>query len=395
MRILFTTIAASGHLHPLVPIARAATDAGHEVAFACRPSFGPTVERAGFCAFPAGYETHGRSPNELFAGLSMQPESEVDHWIQRQVFIGVYAATMVPDLLMLCRDWHPDLIVREAGEVGGCVAAEVLGIPHASVRSTAYPARTLREQFGSALAILRERHGLPPDPDAAMLFRYLHLACEPPGFAFPGEIPTPTTHFLRPVNDEPEEEDLPGWVADLPNRPTVYATLGTIVSGRPNGRAVFPAILAALRDEPINLILTVGRGNDPEQFGEQPANVHIAQYIPQGALLPYCDLAVHQGGFSTVTGVLNAGLPMVVIPMMNDQSNNAARCAALGVGAVLGPEERTPEAIRAAVQEVFVNPSYRASAQRVRDEMAALPGPEYAVALLERLATEKQPLLTE
>ncbi len=393
MRILFTTLAASGHFHPLVPIARAATDAGHEVAFACRPSFGATIERAGFRAFMAGYETHGRHERELFAGLRGQPESEGDLWVHRQVFIGVYATAMVPDLLMLSRDWHPDLIVREASEVGGCVAAEVLGIPHASVRSSGYPAPIVREQFGGALATLRDRHGLPPDPDAAMLFRYLHLACEPPGFAFPGENPTLTTHLVRPVNYEPGEEGLPGWVADLPDRPTVYATLGTVISGSPIGRPVFPAILAALRDEPVNLILTVGRSNDPAQFGEQPANVRIAQYIPQGMLLPHCDLAVHQGGFSTVTGVLNAGLPMVVIPMMNDQANNAARCAALGVGAVLGSGERTPEAIRAEVRKVFANPSYRVSAQRVRDEMAALPGPEYAVELLERLAAEKQPLL--
>jgi UDP:flavonoid glycosyltransferase YjiC (YdhE family) len=394
MRILFTTTGGAGHFNPLVPIARAATDAGHEVAIACRASFGPTIERSGFRAFPAGYETRGRQVFELFAGVRMQPESEVDYWMHRQVFIGVYATAMVPDLLMLCRDWHPDLIVREAGEFGGCVAAEVLGIPPASVRSSAYPAKIIREHFGGALAILRDRHGLPPDPDAAMLTRYLHLACEPPGFAFPGEIPPPTTHLVRPVNDEPGEEGLPGWVADLPDRPTVYATLGTVSSGSPIGRPVFPAILAALRDEPVNLILTVGRSNDPQQFGEQPANVHIAQYIPQGMLLPYCDLAVHQGGFSTVTGVLNTGLPMVVIPMMNDQSNNAARCAALGVGAVLGPGERTPEAIRAAVREVLTDPTYRRNAERLRDEMAALPGPEHAVTLLERLAVEKQPLLT-
>jgi hypothetical protein len=30
---------------------------------------------------------------------------------------------------------------------------------------------------------------------------------------------------------------------------------------------------------------------------------------------------------------------------------------------------------------------------RARDEIAALPGPKYAVELLERLAVEKQPLL--
>jgi len=52
MRILFTTLRGSGHLHPLVPIARAAVAAGHEVAIACSASFIPHVEQAGFRAFP-------------------------------------------------------------------------------------------------------------------------------------------------------------------------------------------------------------------------------------------------------------------------------------------------------------------------------------------------------
>jgi len=85
---------------------------------------------------------------------------------------------------------------------------------------------------------------------------------------------------------------------------------------------------------------------------------------------------------------------MVVIPISADQPYNAACCAVLGVGVVIEPGEHTPEAIRAAVRAVMDNPSYRQKAEHVRDEMVALPGPEYAVALLERLAVEKQPLLT-
>ena len=54
MRALFTTTAGSGHFHPLVPLAQALTEAGHEVAFAAPRSFGPTVEASGFRAFPAG-----------------------------------------------------------------------------------------------------------------------------------------------------------------------------------------------------------------------------------------------------------------------------------------------------------------------------------------------------
>ena len=44
MRVLFTAHGAPGHVHPVVPIARVAAQA----------PFVPTVERSGFCAFPAG-----------------------------------------------------------------------------------------------------------------------------------------------------------------------------------------------------------------------------------------------------------------------------------------------------------------------------------------------------
>jgi len=393
MRILFTTLQASGHFHPLVPIARAAVAAGHEVAFACAASFVPTVERVGFLAFPAGYDNRGRTIEELFPGF-FKMTATVRYWPMPNIFVGVYGVTMTPDLLPLAHEWQPDLIVRGSSEYGGCVAAEVLGIPHASIR-TASPSSQygLRHLIAESLARLRELNGLPPDPDTEMPFRYLHLAAEPPRFRLPDGPVGPTVHPLRPVNFESGDEELPPWVASPPARPTIYATLGTVFSRSPAGHAIFPAVLAALRDEPVNLIVTVGRDNDPAQFGPQPPNVHIERFIPQSALLPHCDLVVHHGGFSTVTGALNAGLPMVVIPISADQPYNAACCAALGVGVVIEPDNGTPEAIRAAVREVMDNPSYRQKAEQMRDEMAALPGPEHAVTLLERLAVEKQPLL--
>lgn len=53
-----------------------------------------------------------------------------------------------------------------------------------------------------------------------------------------------------------------------------------------------------------------------------------------------------------------------------------------------------PDLLALAIRAVLADPPYRTSAQKVRDEKAAMPGPEYAVRLLERLAVEKQPLLT-
>ena len=77
---------------------------------------------------------------------------------------------------------------------------------------------------------------------------------------------------------------------------------------------------------------------------------------------------------------------MVLIPLAGgDQRGNGERCAALGVGRVIAPELRTPEVIREAVREVLSNPRYHERAKLLREEMQRLAGPEYAVALLEKL----------
>jgi UDP:flavonoid glycosyltransferase YjiC (YdhE family) len=62
---------------------------------------------------------------------------------------------------------------------------------------------------------------------------------------------------------------------------------------------------------------------------------------------------------------------------------------------LLAPDQLTPEGAREAVLGVLADPAYRRNAQRVRDEIAALPGPGDGVSLLERLAAERAPLVAE
>jgi UDP:flavonoid glycosyltransferase YjiC (YdhE family) len=76
-----------------------------------------------------------------------------------------------------------------------------------------------------------------------------------------------------------------------------------------------------------------------------------------------------------------------------DQPFNAARCESLGVARVLDATFCTPLDVRDAVAAVLAEPSYRDCARRLRDEARTLPGATYAVALLERLATERRPIL--
>jgi MGT family glycosyltransferase len=176
-------------------------------------------------------------------------------------------------------------------------------------------------------------------------------------------------------------ETLPNRVDDLPPRPIVHASLGTIFHRTPG---VFEAILEGLRDEPIALLLAIGRDQDPARFGLQPPHVHIERYLSHALLLPRCDVVITHGGYGSVMACLDAGVPMVVIPLAGgDQAGNADRCAALGVAKVVPADQRTPEVLRAAVRDVLGDASYRDNARRLRDQIRALPGPKRAVGLLE------------
>ncbi|HET9442242.1 MAG TPA: hypothetical protein VFO65_02895, partial [Acidimicrobiales bacterium] len=74
MRVLFTATPGWGHVHPMVPLARALLDRGDDVSWAVGADVVPRLAGAGFRAVPAGLggaegmrEYHRRFPE--MAGL--------------------------------------------------------------------------------------------------------------------------------------------------------------------------------------------------------------------------------------------------------------------------------------------------------------------------------------
>lgn len=387
VRILFTFVGGRGHFDPLVPIARAAEAVGHTVAFGCGLSMVATVAAAGFAVFPLSTGAVGLP--ERLPLRPVDPRREDEEFRDR--FAGRAARARLPRTLALCAAWRPDVLVCDETDFGGMLAAEALGLPQATVLVMAAGSFVRAHVVGETLNELRADQNLPPDPDLAMLHRYLALSPFPPGFRDPAYPLPPTAHSFRPLPPGAGNGDAPPWLTDLGGAPTVYFTLGTVFNLESGD--LFGRVLAGLRDLPIHLVVTVGRDIDPGEFGPQPPHVHIASFIPQALLLPYCSLVVSHGGSGSVVGALAHGLPSVLLPLGADQPLNAARCQALGLGRALDVVAATPTMIRDAAAAVLAEPAYRRAAERFRDEIAALPGPEHTVMLLERLAADRSPLI--
>ena len=333
MRVLMTSQPGLGHFHPLVPLARELQAAGHEVAFAAMPYFCPTVEANGFRCFRAGVDFTEADIRRIRDSHPEWTPSESAASMWANVFAGVRAESSLPDLLAIIEEWQPDLLVRDLTEFAGWVAAERAGVPHAAFQVAAYRP-DFHQLVIEPLNRLRESVGLPADTSIETLHRYLLLSPRPPSFQDPAAPLPSTAHAIRHGGfNRSGSDELPSWIDDLPQRPLVYATLGTVF----NHMGLFSTILDALREEPVTVIMTVGRDQDPADFGPQPEHIHIERYIPQSLLLSRCDLVITHGGSGTVMDALSQGVPMVVIPIAADQPANARSCARLGVARVIEP----------------------------------------------------------
>ncbi len=390
MRFLFTVQPLYGHVHSLVQLALAAQAEGHSVAVATAARFGPTITRLGLEHIACGVDFDGSidvfdtlPAVAAMRGRGLPPVAE-----QIYGFVQGLGPRMTDDLLTFGAAWQPDLIVRDPVEYGGYFAAEALGIPHATIMWAIYidPRLVRAEWFND----LRIRFGLPSDPDLATYDRFLVLKFLPPSWQFEMPREPAVTHaFLAPPFDMSGDDALPTWVDDLPDRPIIYATLGTTFNKAP---AVFRALIDGLSSLDVNAIITVGKTMDPAQFGALPANVHVAQYIPQTLLLPRCDALVFHGGYNSFHSAVWHGLPMVAVPMeAGDQFPTAQKLDEMGLGIMVKGQPPTAVEIATAVRSVLADPDYAARVRAFGAGMRALPPLTDAVARLALLARDRTP----
>jgi UDP:flavonoid glycosyltransferase YjiC (YdhE family) len=384
MRVLLTCSPAYGHFHPMGPLARALADAGHEVAFATAADFCERVERCGFRAFPAGLKLpeRGEILRQVIGEMMKAPPAERPKLGFPRVFAEHGAPAMLPDLRRVLDVYRPQLLIHDTSELAGPIAATAAGIPYVNHSFGHLLPDDIAAVAAGFVAPLWQQIGHEPPPLAG-LYRHLYLDICPPSLQFPGIAGVAARQALRPVAFDAEVgERLPAWVDAMPATPTVYVTLGTVFN---EAQPLFRTILEGLRDEPINVIVTVGKAGDPAALGAQPANIHVERYLPQTQLFSRCHAVVSHGGSGTMLSALSAGLPLLAIPQGADQFRNAERCRTAGVGRALWPQEVSAEAVRRDVRALLDEPGFRASAGRLRQEIDAMPAPADVVGVLERL----------
>jgi len=191
----------------------------------------------------------------------------------------------------------------------------------------------------------------------------------------------PQFHYAGPFHDGHGrmEFDFP-W-QQLTGEPIVYASMGTLQNGLVD---IFRSITqAAIGLKELQFVLAVGGQLDPKHFGAVPANVMVVSYAPQIEVLKRSSLCITHAGLNTVLESLSSGVPMLALPITNDQPGVAARIADKKVGVVMSPDQASPEHFVAAIKRVLEDSTFRDNVRRVQEAIRSTDGLSIAAGILE------------
>ena len=370
MRVLFSSTSGYGHVIPMLPLAHAFREAGHDVLWATAEQATPLVTASGTEAVASG--ASGAEEAAVRAAVRDQGEELAGPARAAFVFPRMFGEALTPpmaaDLVGIARDWGPDLLIHEQAELAAPLVAALLAVPSVTHSfGTAVPVQALDES-ASLLAGLWRAHGLEVPPYAGC-YRAGYLDICPPSVQT-----MPVDHIrkvqpLRPADAGP---------VPAPAEPLVYVTLGTVHQDADLLREV----VAGVAGLAVPVLVAVGPRMSPDSLGEQPAHVRVESWVDQSAVLDRCSAVVSHGGSGTFLGALARGVPQLCLPHAADQFRNADGGVQAGAALALGPDEASAASIRTATERLLAEPPFREAALQVAAEIAAMPAPQAVVPLL-------------
>lgn len=402
-RYLFTTWEGGGHVQPMMLAACGLRDRGHQVLVlsdACNAQDAATLN------LPFRPWRHAPSREDKTAASDLLRDWEADNpaeGIQNLCarLIAGPAALYARDVLEALDSAPFDAVVTQELLFGSMMAAEASGTPLALFCANVWPFPTLPglPPFGAGMApatsdqdvMLHQMVGQTtrmlfqgglPDLNAARaglglapladLFDQIAVArrillATSRAFDFAPEPLAEPFRYVGPYVGDPV--DAGGWESPWsPHdaRPLVVVTSSSLYEAQED---LLRRSIAALGALPVRALVTLGPALDPADFAS-PGNVHLVPTAPHGALFDKAALFVTHGGHGSVIRPLMAGLPLLVLPGLRDQRDNAMRVTSRGAGLML-ERDASPEKIAETVTRLLTEPGFRESAGRLGANIAA------------------------
>jgi zeaxanthin glucosyltransferase len=415
--------AVTGHLNPMTTLGYELQQRGHRVTL-----FGILDARSKTLA--AGLEFGAIGEKEFPAGssaVSLAKLGELSGLAALKYTIALFqqlTITLLREAPTAIEAAGVELLLVDQTSFGGGTVADFLKLPFISVasalmlnRETGVPPinsnwsyspawwAQLRNHFSYQLltritqpvvqtvAEYRQEWNLPPHLSPNDTYSQLaQITQQPAEFEFPRQHLPQCFHFTGPYALPISREPASFPFDKLTGQPLIYASMGTL-QNRLSG--VFKDIAQACVGLDAQLVIALGGGSNPASLPDLPGSPLVVGYAPQLELLQKATLTITHAGMNTALESLSNGVPMVAIPIANDQPGVAARIAWTGTGEVVPLAKSGSPRLRAAVQRVLTEDTYKQNAVRLQAAIHRAGGVSRAADIVEQVAQTGQPVLSQ
>jgi MGT family glycosyltransferase len=384
---------------------------GHRVIFYQAPMAAEHIRARGFEVRCFGEKEY--SPEEELKNLEMQARlsgyKAFRHTRDSMIRgIGV-VVRQVPAML---RDDRIELMLVDQVSMGGGTAAELAGAPFLTIcnalmvnrdelappfftswryrtdwigRLRNWAGYTFFESFGRPLLRtlneLRRENGLAPFDRMSQEDSKLGvIAQQPREFEFPRRSIPENVHFTGPWHDASARPAVEFPFEKLDGRPLVYASMGTLQNRQ---KHIFGIIAEACAGLDVQLVLSLGGGEKPEEMGKLAGEPIVVEFAPQLELLKRAALCITHAGLNTALECLSNGAPMVAIPIANDQPGVAARIEWTRTGVMVSVSKLSTARLRTEVQRVSGDRRYRDNAKKLQEAIGSRDAISMAAEVIE------------
>ena len=115
----------------------------------------------------------------------------------------------------------------------------------------------------------------------------------------------------------------------------------------------------------------------------------VTDFVPQRAMLSRAAVCVTHAGMNTVLDSLDAGVPMLAMPIAFDQPGIGARIVHHGVGERLPRVLLSRAKLRNSLERLLAEPRFRNAAQRIGQDIRMSGGTRRAADIIEDAVTGK------
>jgi zeaxanthin glucosyltransferase len=151
---------------------------------------------------------------------------------------------------------------------------------------------------------------------------------------------------------------------------------------------VFQTIALSCANLDVQLVISLGGGLSPEALPNLAGEPVVVKYAPQLELLQKAALNITHAGLNTTLESLSYGVPMIAIPVTDDQPGVAARIAWTGTGEFIPLSCLSVKRLRETIERVIMPYStknkYKQNALRLQQVIQRTGGVSYAVDIIEK-----------